>query len=90
MFIFIISSFVAGMLIGLFFKIRFLRKINLLTWITLALLFFMGLEIGSNKELFDQLPEIGTTGFLIAIFAIGGSVLFTWSFELFLKRKGNR
>jgi len=90
LFVLIISSFIVGMLIGLFFKIRFFKKINLLTWITLALLFSMGLEIGSSDELFEQLPEIGTTGLLIAVFAIAGSVFFTWSFELILKRKGNR
>ena len=90
MFLMIISSFIIGTIIGIFFKIRIFKKMNLLTWVTLTLLFFMGMEIGSNDELFELLPKIGITGFLISVFAIGGSILFTWSFEIFTKRKIKR
>jgi len=86
----IISAFVLGIVIGMFMKVQIFKRLKFLMWVTLALLFFMGMEIGSNDKLFESLPEIGIIAFLIAIFAIAGSVILTWIFEVSLRRRSNR
>lgn len=85
-----ILFFIIGMIVGIVFRIKIFKKLNLLSLTTLALLFFVGVEIGTNDELFKSLSKIGIIGFLIAIFSIAGSILLTWIFESFLKRKIGR
>jgi len=65
----------AGLLSGYLFRkmiIRFLsRFIFILIWV---LLFFLGYEIGCNKEVVNHFHELGFEAFLIAFFATLGSV----------------
>ncbi|BBE30838.1 hypothetical protein OSSY52_09790 [Tepiditoga spiralis] len=77
----ILFSFIAGLTLGIKGKLRFLKKYKPVTYITVLLLFFMGMDIGANKSLISQLPKIGLLAFFIAIFSIIGSILFTMIYE---------
>lgn len=77
----ILFSFIIGLTLGIKGRLKLLKKYKPVTYITVLLLFFMGMDIGSNKSLISQLPEIGFLAFLIALFSILGSVLFTMIYE---------
>jgi len=86
----IILSFALGIVSGAFFKVTLPKKINVVNIIVIALLFFMGLNLGSNKDLLKVLPSVGITGLLIAFFSAGCSIIFAWLFEYFSKRGGKK
>ena len=77
----IIASVILGILIGLFFLpeslITFMDKIT--TYALAALLFGVGVDLGKNKEIFEQLKSLGwqilALPFLIAVGSILGAVI---------------
>jgi len=72
----LIVPLVAGMLFGYFLREK--RKVNLgkLTFgIILVLIFSLGFGIGSNSELLNSLPEVGSSAVVIASLAIVFSVI---------------
>lgn len=81
----------AGILIGILLrkkKIRFVQQLIItLIWL---LLFFLGLEIGSNKDVISQFGKLGLEAFLIATAGTLGSVVMAkllWN--VIEKKKGN-
>ncbi|MBM7560198.1 LysO family transporter [Marinitoga litoralis] len=86
----ILIAFVLGFIIGMNGKLKFLKKINAVTYITVLLLFFMGYELGSDEKLIKQLSEIGYLSFLIALFAIIGSAILPTIYEKFILNKGDK
>lgn len=83
----ILISFMLGLFFGYRGIFKGLKKFKLVWVTTMILLFVMGFEIGSNKELIDKLPQIGFNALLISIFAIFGGFLFTSIFEKIIKKK---
>jgi uncharacterized membrane protein YbjE (DUF340 family) len=68
----------AGILIGLLFiKKQKMHQINnhLLSWAIYLLLFLLGLSVGTNQEVIQNLGKIGYEAIAIAIASIFGSVL---------------
>jgi uncharacterized membrane protein YbjE (DUF340 family) len=86
----ILIAFVLGFILGMKGKLKFLKKINAVTYITVLLLFFMGYELGSDEKLIKQLSEIGYLSFLIALFAIIGSAILPTIYEKFILNKGDK
>lgn len=75
--IIIIALFIIGIFIGYLFKNR--KKIiecsEKATNITIyALLFTLGLSVGSNKEVLSNLDKIGLQSLIISFLAIFGSI----------------
>jgi uncharacterized membrane protein YbjE (DUF340 family) len=81
-----IVTFVVGLAVG---KLQWLptallhhsHRISMPCLIALVLL--LGYQVGSNRSLMHQLPQIGWQAIVIAIFSIIGSALcawLTWSF----------
>ena len=77
----IIGSVIFGILIGLFFLPENLIKVmdKVTTFALAALLFGVGVDLGKNKEIFEQLKSLGwqilLLPFLIAIGSIIGAVI---------------
>lgn len=86
----ILMAFLIGFLLGMKGKLKFLKKWNTVTITTVLLLFFMGFELGSDKNLIGQLSEIGYLSFIIAIFAIIGSALLPTIYEKIFLNKENK
>jgi uncharacterized membrane protein YbjE (DUF340 family) len=60
----------------LFRHIRLLRRINLLILPTVcALLFVMGVSVGSNEQIVKNLPTLGTQALILAVAGTVGSLL---------------
>lgn len=85
-----VISLVLGLLIGIIFKGLRKQEKTLDKCITAALyvlLVFMGLKIGSDDSIFNNLGTIGLNSFVLAISVIIGSIFFTKLFEKILRRK---
>lgn len=55
-------------------------------WIIFALLFFMGVSVGANDEIMNNLDTIGWRGVQLSLVAVLGSVLLSWVvYKLFFK-----
>lgn len=88
----IISMMFAGIGIGYFFRgVGMLRKVDKTTSLTvLLLLFVLGLSIGSNPLIVNNLGRFGWQAAVLAVLGILGSLLASWAvFHLFFK-KGDR
>ena len=73
----LVLPLIAGLFLGYLLRER--KKVNL-TKVTLAiiliLIFSLGFSIGSNNELLGAIPNVGLSALLMALLAIGFSVLF--------------
>lgn len=54
----------------------------------LFLLFTLGLSIGANDALFDNLPAFGGSAGIITAGVLAGSLLMAWLFQSFLRGRG--
>ncbi|HUW71682.1 MAG TPA: LysO family transporter [Candidatus Humimicrobiaceae bacterium] len=73
----IILSLIGGIIIGCLIKLKESQKILLersYTVVIFLLIFFMGLAVGLNKSIFQNLPKIGGYAILFSIFTIIGSI----------------
>lgn len=88
----VILIMTTGIIIGYFFRSRkkIIKAINKSTlWIILVLLFFMGVSVGSNHVVMDNLDTIGLRGVQLALATILGSVIMAWLvYQLFFKKEG--
>lgn len=56
-------------------------------YIIYLLLFFMGLAVGSNPEVMENLPGTVRKALLISLFTITGSILVSWIFYRLIFKK---
>jgi len=84
----VIACMLAGIVMGYLLrnhKIRFMQGfIITLIWL---LLFFLGMEIGTNKELVSQFGKLGLEAFLLATGGTLGSVFFAKLLWNFIQKK---
>ncbi|MDR0661233.1 MAG: lysine exporter LysO family protein [Prevotellaceae bacterium] len=74
----VILFLVLGILLGYFVrkKQRFLSISNRLVSISIyALLFLLGVALGTNSDLLRQLPKLGGYAFVLAVLSILGSIV---------------
>ena len=66
-------------------KENILRKINKPIGYTIyLLLFLLGISVGSNREIIDNLPSLGGQALLLALAGTLGSVLAAWIIYKFI------
>lgn len=85
----IIGIMFGGIGIGyLLRKIAFLQKLNTSISITIyLLLFLLGISVGNNDTIMNNLGTLGLEAFLIALAATLGSVIAAWVVYRFFFRK---
>ena len=87
----IIILMVIGVLLGLMLtKINYFNRFTEKTtsYIIYFLLFFMGLSVGTNPEIMNNIQELGFQALIITIFSILGSISLAWLvFKIFLKNE---
>lgn len=49
------------------------------TWLIWLLLFMLGIEVGSNKQLISALPTLGVEAIVLSVFATLGSYALAWA-----------
>lgn len=70
---------VGGILLGRLSRAgrpEFIRKG--IFWAILVLLFLLGVSVGHNRQIMDNLGTIGADALLITLGAVGGSVVCAW------------
>ena len=81
-----------GIICGYFFRKKDIRNITsrattLLIWL---LLFVLGIEVGSNKEVIENLTTIGIEALLITFFStLGSCIAAAILWRLIVKKKGD-
>lgn len=78
--IIVISLMVCGIILGYVFKeknLKFVQK--LINYAIFLLLFLLGITVGANGDVMNNLDSIGLEALLITLAAIIGSVLCAWS-----------
>lgn len=89
----VIGIMFAGIAAGyLLLKIELLQKIGKpISYTIFLLLFLLGISVGTNKEIVDNLATLGGQAFLLALAATAGSVLAAWGvYNLFFKERSRR
>lgn len=82
----------AGILIGyLFRRLPLLQRLDKpLLYVIFILLFLMGLAVGGNPAIMENLPRIGGQALLLALAGVlGSSLAALWVYKLFFKRRGD-
>lgn len=77
--IIVISLMVCGIILGYVFKeknLKFVQK--LINYAIFLLLFLLGITVGANGDVMNNLDSIGLEALLITLAAIIGSVLCAW------------
>ena len=77
--IIVISLMVCGIILGYAFierNLKFVQK--LINYAIFLLLFLLGITVGANGEVMNNLDSIGLEALLITLAAITGSVLCAW------------
>jgi len=77
----VILIMVTGIVLGYFLRskqglIKVLNKSTI--WVIFVLLFFMGISVGVNDTVMQNLDTIGLRGLQLAMVTILGSVLLAW------------
>jgi len=88
--IYIVLSLAAGFFVGYKSKItEKMVKINskIQTLCLVSLIFVMGMGIGMNKEVLENLSTLGLKAILFALITSGGSVLVVYLFSFILEKK---
>ncbi|WP_299229586.1 LysO family transporter [uncultured Bacteroides sp.] len=81
----------AGIILGVFTRKYQLRPINkLITILIWLLLFILGIEVGSNREIINGLATLGLEAIVITICAVLGSCVCAWAlwYILYKRKKG--
>ncbi|WP_075559745.1 LysO family transporter [Parabacteroides timonensis] len=87
----VIGIMFSGIAIGyLLRKVEFLQKIGRpISYTILLLLFLLGISVGANEAIINNLTTLGGQAFLIALAGTGGSVLAAWGvYHFFFKERG--
>ena len=77
--IIVISLMVCGIILGYASKERNLKFVQkLINYAIFLLLFLLGITVGANEDVMNNLDSIGLEALLITLAAIAGSVLCAW------------
>lgn len=70
-------------------KVAFLQKLNTSISFTIyLLLFLLGISVGNNETIMNNLATLGLEAFLIALAGTTGSVIAAWAvYRFFFKKK---
>lgn len=85
---FIVILFILlGIVLGYTLRTRLASKVGVIsalngrftTWLIWLLLFMLGLEVGSNRELIAALPTLGVEAMVLSVSATLGSCVLAWA-----------
>ncbi|HAN19680.1 MAG: hypothetical protein A2X13_14430 [Bacteroidetes bacterium GWC2_33_15] len=89
--IIVLSLMSLGIIIGWIFHSRkkFLKLTGYLTnWAIYLLLFLLGISVGANEKIIANFDKIGFQAISLTLFAVGGSILFSWAvYHIFFRKK---
>ncbi len=86
----VIGIMFAGIFIGyLLRKLQFLKyTVRTISYTIFLLLFLLGIAVGSNEQIMNNLPKLGGQALLIATATTAGSVLAAWGVYVWFFKGG--
>ncbi|SKC21286.1 LysO family transporter [Alkalitalea saponilacus] len=88
----VIGLFLIGLIAGRFFKSYSIvrkRASLFMMWSVYLLLFFLGISVGNNPDVIENIPQLGWQAFLLSLGAVMGSVVFV-ALLMLLFHRNNR
>lgn len=78
--IIVISLMVCGIVLGYIFREKNLKIVQkLINYAIFLLLFLLGITVGANDNVMNNLDSIGLEALLITLAAVSGSILCAWA-----------
>ena len=86
----IVAIMLSGMAVGFLLRKRRLRVVpHLVTVLIWLLLFFLGVEVGTNPQVIEGITSLGLEALWLALAGLAGTILFSWALWKWVsKRKG--
>ena len=86
----IVAIMLSGMAVGFLLRGRRLTFVNkAVTVLIWALLFFLGVEVGTNPQVIEGITSLGLEALWLALAGLAGTILFSWALWKWVsKRKG--
>lgn len=75
--LFVLGFFVAGIILGRIFRSHLIVKRaseSLMMWAVYLLLFLLGISVGRNPQIIENIHTLGWQAFLLSLGALGGSL----------------
>ena len=87
----IVAIMLSGMAVGFLLRKRRLRvvphAVTVLIWL---LLFFLGIEVGSNPQVVGGIRDLGIEALWLSLTGIVGTVFFSWELWRWVNKKGGK
>lgn len=78
--IIVISLMVCGIVLGYIFREKNLKIVQkLINYAIFLLLFLLGITVGANDNVMNNLDSIGLEALIITLAAVSGSILCAWA-----------
>ena len=76
----IVAIMLSGMAVGFLLRGRRLTFVNkAVTVLIWALLFFLGVEVGTNPQVIEGITSLGLEALWLALAGLAGTILFSWA-----------
>lgn len=80
----VIGLMLSGIILGYILRNKNLKMVQKgITCAIFALLFLLGISVGANRVIIDNLGTIGLDALVITLGAVGGSILCAWGIYKF-------
>lgn len=87
----VVAIMLSGMAVGFLLRKRRLKvvphAVTVLIWL---LLFFLGIEVGSNPQVVGGIRDLGIEALWLSLTGIVGTVLFSWALWRWVNKKGGK
>lgn len=87
----IVAIMLSGMAVGFLLRKRRLKvvphAVTVLFWL---LLFFLGIEVGSNPQVVGGIRDLGIEALWLSLTGIVGTVFFSWALWRWVNKKGGK
>ena len=86
----IVAIMLSGMAVGFLLRKRRLRVVpHAVTALIWALLFLLGVEVGTNRQVIEGITSLGLEALWLSLAGLAGTVAFSWALWRWVsKRKG--
>ena len=84
----IVAIMLSGMAVGFLLRKRRLRVVpHLVTVLIWLLLFFLGIEVGENRQVIEGITSLGLEALLLSLAGLAGTVAFSWALWRWASRR---
>lgn len=84
----VVAIMLSGMAVGFLLRKRRLRVVShAVTVLIWALLFLLGVEVGSNRQVIEGITSLGLEALWLSLAGLAGTVLLAWALWRWISRQ---